>query len=160
MSLKAGWYPQDDGSERFWDGQNWTDAVRAPGAEGAAPAPPGATTPGTPTGTPSAGSKGCLYIVGIIVLLGIAVGFTSCGGDSGDGDETNEYAVQSTCKDVVKKQLKNPSTADFDGESQGPTFAAGTVAAQNALGGLVTYSYRCTLDADGETVRLASLTAR
>ena len=29
MSLKAGWYPQDDGTEKFWDGSAW---IPLPGA--------------------------------------------------------------------------------------------------------------------------------
>lgn len=33
-----GWYPQPDGSERFYDGQDWTDQVRASQATG--PVPP------------------------------------------------------------------------------------------------------------------------
>lgn len=27
--VEAGWYLQDDGTERFWDGAEWTDFVRA-----------------------------------------------------------------------------------------------------------------------------------
>ncbi|MFV0634009.1 DUF2510 domain-containing protein [Demequina sp.] len=32
----AGWYPQPDGSQRYWDGQAWTDHV-APGSAPVAP---------------------------------------------------------------------------------------------------------------------------
>ena len=35
----AGWYPQQDGAERYWDGTDWTDHVRWP--EGAQLPPPG-----------------------------------------------------------------------------------------------------------------------
>lgn len=161
MSLKAGWYPQDDGGERFWDGTEWTDAVRSAGTEERTPfaAPVDASTL-APDKTSSTDSKGCLYIVGVIVMISIAVGFNSCGGDDDGDNETNPYAVQGTCQDIVKARLKNPSTADFNDGAQGSSFAAGSVTAQNALGGVVTYAYRCTLDTDGSTVRLQSFTER
>src|SRR5690349_25007150 len=41
MSAPAGWHPQEDGRERFWDGTQWTDQFR-PGQQGqvlAAPQP-------------------------------------------------------------------------------------------------------------------------
>jgi len=38
MSSPAGWYPQPDGQQRYWDGQQWTERF-APGA--ATPAPGG-----------------------------------------------------------------------------------------------------------------------
>jgi TM2 domain-containing membrane protein YozV len=48
----AGWYPQQDGTERWWDGQSWTAHSR--------PVPPPPTTPyaatgqhGTDLGTPA-----------------------------------------------------------------------------------------------------------
>jgi len=31
MSTPAGWYPQPDGQQRYWDGQHWTESS-APGA--------------------------------------------------------------------------------------------------------------------------------
>ncbi|MFN8097916.1 MAG: DUF2510 domain-containing protein [Dermatophilaceae bacterium] len=39
----AGWYPQPDGTERYWNGAGWTPAVRPPTY---------AVTPGTPITTP------------------------------------------------------------------------------------------------------------
>lgn len=45
-----GWYTDDDGTVRWWDGTQWTDKVREP----AAPARP--TQPSTPKGLPSPGS--------------------------------------------------------------------------------------------------------
>jgi len=32
----AGWYPQSDGRQRYWDGQQWTEQF-APGQDGPAP---------------------------------------------------------------------------------------------------------------------------
>jgi len=46
MGLSAGWYPQDDGGERFWDGSEWTDAVRV--GEGRPPEAPVEAVPEPP----------------------------------------------------------------------------------------------------------------
>lgn len=92
MSAPAGWYPQEDGRQRYWDGTEWTEHF----AEGA-PAQPAASTPaagstaygapayGQPTpayATPPSGSsglgKGCLIagIIGLVVVaLVIVAGF-------------------------------------------------------------------------------------
>lgn len=51
----AGWYPQEDGRLRYWDGQNWTEHF----APGQAPSPMGAPAPGTvPGAAPSAPTAG------------------------------------------------------------------------------------------------------
>lgn len=51
----AGWYPQEDGRLRYWDGQNWTEHF----APGQAPSPIGAPAPGTvPGAAPSAPTAG------------------------------------------------------------------------------------------------------
>ena len=50
----AGWYPQEDGRLRYWDGQNWTEHF----APGQAPSPMGATpstVPGKAVSAPTAG---------------------------------------------------------------------------------------------------------
>ena len=36
MSSPAGWYPQDDGRQRYWDGEHWTEHF-APGVSAATP---------------------------------------------------------------------------------------------------------------------------
>jgi len=38
MSNPAGWFPQPDGQQRYWDGEQWTEHV--------APGPAPVTTPG------------------------------------------------------------------------------------------------------------------
>ena len=41
MSAPPGWHLQDDGRERFWDGQQWTEQFRTPaGSDPTAPPPP------------------------------------------------------------------------------------------------------------------------
>ena len=52
MSAPPGWHLQDDGRERFWDGQQWTEQFRSPsGSDPTAPppAPSWATSDGTGT---------------------------------------------------------------------------------------------------------------
>jgi hypothetical protein len=53
MALVPGWYPQEDGRERFWDGTDWTDAVREPAAE------PSAGDGETPTDSARSAPLGC-----------------------------------------------------------------------------------------------------
>ena len=48
MSYPAGWYPQRDGRQRYWDGWEWTSAW-APGAQ-KAPIPERQEMPVPPTG--------------------------------------------------------------------------------------------------------------
>ena len=160
MGLKAGWYPQDDGSERYWDGERWTDAFRSPTGS---PAPVEDAGPAEAANThggekKTSGGVGCLAWVAGAVLLSVAFGLKGCGSSDSGSDETDKYAVQVTCQDIVEDQLKNPSTADFSQKQQTSVSASGLVTAENALGGKVTYAYRCS--ASGDTVKLESLTQR
>ena len=77
-STPSGWYPAENGNERFWDGSGWTDHVRptatapfpsAPPAYGAVPAVP------TPAGLAQAPvgkirSTGTCFLL-MVVTLGI-----------------------------------------------------------------------------------------
>ena len=44
MNASPGWYPQNDGTQRYWDGQAWTDHT----APGASPSVPPAVVAATP----------------------------------------------------------------------------------------------------------------
>ena len=64
-SYAAGWYPLPDGrSERYWDGSQWTDAVRPLG---------GAAVPPPPAFPPSAGGPGAQYAAGQAPYHGQAI---------------------------------------------------------------------------------------
>lgn len=105
------------------------------------------------------GNIGCLgWVIIAVGLLLVGALLNSCGGDESDS-ELSEYNIQSTCKSLVEDQLKNPSTADFMDESQTLASASGTVVAENALGGKVTFSYSCTAT-DAGLVTLESLSER
>lgn len=146
MTLKVGWHPQDDGRERYWDGEKWTDAYR----EAPKPEPAGEAEAERSKPDPQPVGRVWTFVgVGIFAVLALMV--SRCGG--GDEDRgPDEYDTQATCKELVRGVLKNPSTADFMDEAQDAAGASGTVVAENALGGKVTSSYRCTLE-DG-VVRL------
>ncbi|MFQ6170862.1 hypothetical protein ACK8HX_04585 [Oryzobacter sp. R7] len=54
MSAPPGWHLQDDGRERYWDGQQWTEQFRAPaGTDPTAPPPPPSWAGGDGTSSPS-----------------------------------------------------------------------------------------------------------
>jgi hypothetical protein len=55
MSAPAGWYPQPDGTERFWDGSAWTEQIRAAAPPAGAVPPPPAGVGGESYTTPGAG---------------------------------------------------------------------------------------------------------
>ena len=96
------------------------------------------------------GPKG--WIIGLAVIVGAALWMSS------NELEPNEYNVQGTCQGIVRNQLKNPTTAEFSSEEQSKSSASGNVTAENALGGKLTYGYRCSRSAD--TVVLDRMTPR
>lgn len=52
MSAPAGWYPQPDGLERYWDGTQWTAESRSPAAQvGGAPATSASPPPSAAQGS-------------------------------------------------------------------------------------------------------------
>lgn len=67
MSSSPGWFPQPDGRERYYDGNDWTDHYRQ--------APPGAQT--SPPPKKSSAWKWVL-IVGFVVLVLCCGGFAAC----------------------------------------------------------------------------------
>ena len=156
MSLRPGWYPQDEGGERFWDGTEWTDAVRST----VRPEPAADAAPGKGA-TWLSNKRWELRALSVLGALAAVVFLLSqcLGGSNDSGSEgPDKYDTQATCKDLVRKSLKNPSTADFSDEQQDTSTANGTVVAENALGGKVTFSYSCTQS--GGIVELQSLAAR
>lgn len=64
MSAPAGWYPDDSGTLRWWDGARWVDGSPVPRVP---VAPPGRVAPGT-----SAGTVWIWLIVLVPILSGLA----------------------------------------------------------------------------------------
>jgi hypothetical protein len=83
----AGWYPnpEEPGTERYWNGDRWTDAVREPD---------GAPEPSVPRRLPSVPTL--LATLGLVVgSIGpwVDAGFVSAGGLEGDGAITMGCAI-------------------------------------------------------------------
>jgi hypothetical protein len=92
----------------------------------------------------------------VLLILGIGWSIKSCS-DSSSADVSPQTYALMTCHDGVKNLLKNPTTAQFSDESfSGPDVKLtliGTVVAENALGGKVTYRYSCDYVDDVAHVR-------
>ncbi len=69
MSAPAGWYPDSTGTQRWWDGTQWTAATRAP-ATFAAPGQPPRVADGTPANTVWVWLIVLLPVVSIIPMFG------------------------------------------------------------------------------------------
>ncbi len=115
-SAPAGWYPQSDGQQRYWDGEQWTENF-APGAQRETPASgPGAEAASggvdpQPSAHESAERSGLIgFVKRRKVLSGIVVGvlfFGMVGALSGGGDDpTTPVAI---------------ATADAPSESSAPS---------------------------------------
>jgi hypothetical protein len=92
--------------------------------------------------------KGCGFLaVAFMVLL--FVGCQSLINSSKNSTGGNDALAKSVCRESVKKQLKNPGSATFAGESASGGRVSGSVEAKNAFGGSVTYSYTCTTSGIG-----------
>lgn len=118
----AGWYPQSDGQQRYWDGERWTEHF-APGAQQETPAL-GPETPAAsaersrqPTADPAAGAGPVGFVKRHKVLSGIAGGvllFGMIGALAGGGDEPTTIAA------VVKTQAPSDSPAPSSSPSSSP----------------------------------------
>ncbi|MEW2527965.1 DUF2510 domain-containing protein [Streptomyces sp. NPDC047071] len=119
-----GWYPdpgQTPGappSERWWDGNTWTDHVRAPGG-GGFPTPgysvPGPPAPGYPQQPPGPPRRRIRTAIGVVVALAVLAGI---GGGiyalTADGDDDKDGA-----KAPAPSASSKPGPKD-DGKSEGP----------------------------------------
>jgi len=105
MSTPAGWYPQPDGQQRYWDGQQWTENF-APGV-----------SPGTPEGISSETAPGAarknwflrhkvLTAIGAVLLLGI---FSSLGSLGNKSEPVADVAT----KTVATSQAPNQPAEDI-----------------------------------------------
>ena len=95
MSTPAGWYPQPDGQQRYWDGESWTENF----APGFTPETPTSVLPVTPAGVPSEKHPPAvqrnwflrhkiLTAIGAVLLLGIGSSLAN-----GDGTKSDRVAA-------------------------------------------------------------------
>ncbi|NNM45378.1 DUF4352 domain-containing protein [Knoellia koreensis] len=117
----AGWYPQPDGRQRYWDGQSWTEHF-APG-EGVSTV--GAPTVGAPTfGAAQAAPQRAWYarkrvlIPGAIIALFVVIGALSGGGDEPQKDTASASIA---ADDKAAEPVSEPSAASKPGAAPKPT---------------------------------------
>lgn len=158
-SLPAGWYPdpKDESQKRFWDGNAWTEKT-IPNPKSA---PPEETPVSISGAAPGAVQKkgglgcagiGCLSIIGIIVVGGIIAAIAGASGNSSGSDQSGAAVV--ACQEVVKQNLKSPSTASFpDVPSVSGDTITGEVDSENGFGAQLRASFQCTI-VDNSQVRL------
>ncbi len=164
-SLPAGWYPdpKDKGRQRYWDGENWTQkTIPIPKPKTLIPkVGAGSGTVSKAVTPPKKGGLGCarigcLSIIGIVVVGGIIAAIVGATGNSSSDDKSDLAVV--ACQDVVKKNLKAPSTASFpDVPSVSGNIITGEVDAENGFGAHLRASFQCTI-ADDNRVKLDYLT--
>lgn len=105
----AGWYPQPDGRQRYWDGQQWTEHF-APAHEGAQGqgVPQSSATGNTPKRAWYAKKR--VLIPGALVALIVVIGALSGGGDDPTKDAAS-VAVQSGANaEPVDEPVAGPSS--------------------------------------------------
>lgn len=122
-----------------------------PAARPSQPAPAasdgGATAPTRSSGC----GVGCLVFIGVVVVVIIIFTFLVSG--SGEGHRDNSGGAVLTCKNLVEKNLKAPSTASYP---RYPSVTGNTITGQvdseNGFGANIRSDFQCTID--GDMVRL------
>lgn len=125
-----GWYPQPDGNDRYYDGNGWTDHVRAPQVAGA-------MAPQMPPKKKGGAMKWIALGVGVLLVLccgGVAL---SMGGDddntSAETTSTSESAessaAETTDEPSAKKSSSKSSSSTKASEPAAPASADVTVTA-------------------------------
>lgn len=102
----AGWHPQPDGRERYWDGQQWTDQFRP--AHGLAATP--AAAPATKKKGPGCMVWG-LVALGVLVLLGI-IGALIGGDDKSTSASSSTTAPAASSAPAATEAAPAPSSAE------------------------------------------------
>jgi len=84
--------------------------------------------------------------------------------DDPPDDSSRMATAQIACEQLVKDQLKSPSTAKFTGvytQTSGSTFVTtGSVDAQNSFGATIRADFRCETPTGAGSTALVSLTQR
>jgi hypothetical protein len=91
-----GWYPDPSGRKFYWDGKSWHDAVPAAGTK------------------PASKPWGWIVVATVLVFGGFAALTTHAAKDTGYSAAAIQASVVDTCKDAVKKDLRDPDSAQFD----------------------------------------------
>lgn len=127
MSAQPGWYFQPDGSQRYWDGQAWTEHVQPLPQP---PAPPDGGGVGPFAGSP-APRKPPFYknpaFIAVMAVVIVASAMTAFG--NGGGQQTaSPRGVPTTTVTVTEAPTPEPTTAVPTQPSTGETQAASEAA--------------------------------
>jgi hypothetical protein len=151
MSTPAGWYPQPDGQQRYWDGQQWTENF-APGV-----------SPGAPEGIPSETAPGAarrnwflrhkvLTAIGAVLLLGI---FSSLGSLGTKSEPVADVATNP----VATTQAPNQSAEDLAAAQAADKVAADKAAADKVVADTVAVAKAAADKVVADTVAAAKAAA-
>ncbi|MBM6404158.1 Ltp family lipoprotein [Phycicoccus sp. CSK15P-2] len=149
----AGWYPQADGSQRYWDGEQWTVHTAPGGSVESADA--AATTSGAggaadtagAAGTAKAGSTGRPWFAKKRFAIPAAVAVLVVGGSALSANGTESDAVDATTSASSSASTEDDAPADTDAAPEAeaeaepaaeepepkPVEPKGTTAQRNAL---------------------------
>lgn len=129
-----GWYPQPDGTQRYWDGKGWTEHT--------APAP-------TEPVEKKTGGSGCIWVIVAAIALGGILWWLS--GLGSKPSVSNESTAWSLCKTKMSGRLKAPATAGYPMLSElnwtksGSTYTfPAWVDAENSFGAQIRTRFTCT----------------
>lgn len=164
--LEPGYYEDEQGNKKYWDGSQWLKPVQAD-----APAESQATPAASDKYLPNSVARdtaiqnsqslvnskkglGCggwtLIVIGLI--FAIVVIATIAGGTSGSSTNSSGGAIY-FCENRIKMFLKAPSTASFHSSASGTGnvwTVTGTVDAENSFGAKIQNSYQCTVTINGD----------
>ena len=127
MSSPAGWYPQPDGQQRYWDGQQWTGHF----APGVTPETPAGDSQETPTGTARKNwflRHKILTAIGAVLLLGMMSSLAN--GGTTKSEPLTAVGTESVAEPVPTSASPEQIAAD---KAAGQAAAAEAAATQAAL---------------------------
>lgn len=145
----AGWYPQADGRQRYWDGTRWTEHT-ATTTQAPAPPPPKKGR----VGLIVLGAGGAVALVSILVAAAVGSGKPSPYPTPSPTHSalTGDVAI-AACETQVEKQLKSQHADHYSDEvatvKGGIWTVTGTVYATNSFNAVVPGPYTCTVTPRG-----------
>lgn len=158
----AGWYPDPDllGKDRYWTGSEWASQWRESAFPSAPPAHAGVSVPYDPRmdakvapdlNPPPKTGLGCFGWCGIgcgaIVLIAIIGSLIAAQNPNASKEDLGPNTMFA-CEDIVRDNLKSPSSAKFNStwskNKVGPWTVTGTVDAENSFGASLRSVYQCT----------------
>jgi hypothetical protein len=117
---------------------------------------PAPVAPASGAPLPKKGPSGCLLvflvIFGLIVAGIIIIIVLAASNSGGNSAQLTQVTAQTSCENMVRDQLKSPSSASFSNESEvgdSPVTVTGVVDSQNSFGATLRSSFHCTGTPDG-----------